>query len=192
VGCGNNYIPPGQGFMKNLKIFFNIIYTFVIIFLIVISALLAFSSFKVPGGIKLFVVQSGSMEPNLKIGSIILTKSQDTYSLGDIITFYNNGASGTTTTHRIQKTEIISGKEEYITIGDANQGADREKVKTDSVLGKVIYIVPLLGYLVGFAKTQLGFTLLIVIPAVIIVFSEILNIKNEIVKKCAAASQKLN
>lgn len=123
------------------------------------------------------VVQSGSMEPAVKTGSLILTRKQDTYSFGDIITFSSGMDS---TTHRVVKTEVSGGKEFFSTKGDANQAEDRETVSVENVSGKIVFLLPYLGYLVSFTKTQKGFIFLIIVPATVIVFSEFLNLKKEI------------
>ena len=164
--------------MKILRNIFNAVYWLLISALIIIAASSAFSALKIPGGLKMLVVQSGSMEPTIKTGSVILIKKQDTYSTGDIISFV--GAGSDSTTHRVTKTNIVKGKEIFNTKGDVNQGEDQEKVGIDSVLGKTAFTVPYLGYLIAFTKTQQGFIFLIVVPATLIIFSEILNIKREI------------
>ncbi|MGB9637325.1 MAG: signal peptidase I [Microgenomates group bacterium] len=164
--------------MKILKIIFNSLYWLVIFALVIIAVSTTFSALEIPGGLKALVVQSGSMEPVIKTGSVILIKKQDTYSVGDIISFASGGQGSTT--HRVVETEVKNGKEFFYTKGEANQGEDRESVSVDKVLGKTIFIVPYLGYAVAFAKTQKGFIFLIVVPATIIIFSEVLNIKKEI------------
>jgi len=166
--------------LKKIKTIGNVIYWLVIAVLVVIAVSTAFSVLKIPGGLKLLVAQSGSMEPTVKTGSVVLIKNQDTYSVGDIITFVGGG--GDSTTHRVTKTNIVSGKEVFNTKGDANQAEDRETVSIDNILGKTVFTVPYLGYLVSFTKTQKGFIFLIVVPAVIIIFSEILNIKKQILE----------
>lgn len=178
--------------MKVLKIFSKIsqgIYWLIIGGLIVVSLCLYFSVFKIPGNFKLLVVQSGSMEPAIKTGSVILIQKQDTYFNGDIISFTTSGKDSTT--HRIVRNQIINGKEFFTTKGDANQGEDREIVSVDQVLGKTKIIIPYLGYLISFAKTQKGLIFLIVIPATIIIFSEILNLKKEITNFIKSRKQNL-
>lgn len=164
--------------MKILKIILNSFYWLIIFSLVVIAASSAFSALKIPGGLKMLVVQSGSMEPVIKTGSVILIKKQDTYNVGDIISFMEAGSDSTT--HRVTKTTVVKGKEIFNTKGDANQGEDREAVGVDNILGKTVFSMPYLGYIMAFTKTQQGFIFLIVVPATIIVFSEILNIKKEV------------
>lgn len=164
--------------MKNFKTILNSFYWLIILALVIIAVSTTFSVLKIPGGFKALVVQSGSMEPSIKTGSVVLIKKQDTYSVGDIISFV--GAGSDSTTHRVIKTNIVKSKEIFNTKGDANQGEDREAVGIDNILGKTVFTVPYLGYIVAFTKTQKGFIFLIVVPATIIVFSEILNIKKQI------------
>lgn len=163
---------------KRIKKIGNVVYWVIIAVLMVIAASTAFSVLKTPGGFKMLVVQSGSMEPVIKTGSVILIKKQDTYNVDDIVSFVGSGRDSTT--HRITKTSIVKGKEIFNTKGDVNKGEDQEKVGIDNILGKAVFTLPYLGYVIAFTRTQQGFIFLIVIPATIIIFSEILNIKREI------------
>lgn len=164
--------------MRRFKKIGNIVYWIITVVLLVIAVITASSNFRLPGNLKMLVVQSGSMEPTIKTGSIILIKKQDTYSEGDIITFLSGGNNSIT--HRITKTSVVKGKEKFNTKGDTNRREDGETVGIESVLGKTVFTVPYLGYLVAFTRTQRGFIFLIVVPATIIIFSEILNIKKEV------------
>ncbi len=177
---------------KTLKALAKIIHWGVVLTILLFGAMLIFSTLEVPQIPKLFTVQSGSMEPAIKVGSVILIKPQLDYAKGDIITFSQKeeleaGQVISTVTHRIvdahkESAEAESGEieaEYFVTKGDANKNADAEKVLKEQVLGKVFLIIPYIGYAVGFARTQTGFTLLIVIPAVIIIYNEFLNIKKE-------------
>ena len=71
----------------------------------------------------------------------------------------------------------------YITKGDANNAPDQEEITKREIIGKVLFSVPYLGYAVDFAKKPLGFSLIIIIPASIIIFDEIKKIFGEIKKK---------
>ena len=153
----------------------NLGYWLVLAFLGTIAIFLVASTLNLPNGYKLYTVQSGSMQPAIAIGSLVVSQPATDYKVGEVITFKNAPAP---TTHRIQ--EIKDSV--YTTKGDANDSADTEPVRQEQILGKVVLSLPYLGYPVAFAKTQTGFLLLIIIPATIIVYSEILNIKNEIKK----------
>ncbi len=60
------------------------------LFAIVIFAVVLFvvvSMFPIPGNYKLLIVQSGSMEPNIHTGSVVVVKPAENYKAGDVITF---------------------------------------------------------------------------------------------------------
>jgi len=176
--------------MKIVKFIFNFIYWTITFCLIFIAAATALSNLKLPNNGKLLIVQSGSMEPSIKTGSAVFIQKQDTYNTDEIITFSGGNPKNETTTHRIVKSELINGQEIFITKGDANQGEDREQTKITNILGKVSFSLPYLGYIVAFTKTQMGFIFLIVVPAVIIIFSEVLNLKKEILQLIEKRKQK--
>ena len=101
-------------------------------------------------------VLTGSMEPAIPVGSIVITKEQSSYEIEDIISFQEKGS---VITHRI----ISIDRERYITKGDANNVADTEKVQQKQILGKVILTIPLLGYLVMWLMSPFGIISLFII-----------------------------
>ena len=124
-------------------------------------------------------VYTGSMEPAIPVGSVVVIKPVDpeTLKIGDIICFQLS--EPTSITHRIIN---ITG-EGFITKGDANEDPDTRIVKKEKVIGKAIFTVPFIGYLGYFVRTPLGFILLIVIPAGLIIIMEIRNIAKELRKQ---------
>lgn len=153
----------------------KIIYWLILAGLAAVALFVAASALPIPGGWKLFTVQSGSMVPSITVGSLVVVKPAGEYAVNDVITFKTGP---TPTTHRILK---IDGQT-YTTKGDANDTADSQPIRPEQILGKVVLTVPYAGFPVAFAKSKEGFMLLIVIPATVIIYGEILNIKNEIKK----------
>ncbi|MEM0095693.1 MAG: signal peptidase I [Candidatus Bathyarchaeia archaeon] len=157
---------------KILKIaIYTLIATFLVIFLIFYRPVQLF------GDTRYEPVYTGSMEPAIPVGSIVVIKpvNPETLKIGDIICFKIGSESTTTVTHRI----INITANGFITKGDANEDPDWWVVKKENVVGKVIAIIPLIGYLGYFVRTPLGFTLLIIIPASLIIIMEIRNIIKE-------------
>lgn len=113
-----------------------------------------------PFGVGASVVLSGSMEPELSVGDLLLLREQESYTEGDIIV-YQSGAMPVV--HRI----LSLRGETVITKGDANNVAD-EPFHCDAVKGKVILAIPWLGYAVWALKTPMGI-LLTLAAAVILV-----------------------
>ena len=160
--------------MKILKI----LYYIVLGFIGVIAILLIISVLPITGNIKFMTVLSGSMEPAIKTGSVVMTKPASTYNVGDIITFGPYSKTKPPTTHRIAE---IQG-EAYITKGDANNAPDARQVSKKDIIGKVIVDVPYFGYVVAFARKPIGFLLILIVPALAIIFDEIKKIFTEIKK----------
>jgi len=129
----------------------------------------------------MYVVRSGSMAPTIKAGDLIFSKKQDTYSVGDIITYIPRIESKNveSITHRI----IDIKDSNFITKGDANPSEDSESVTVKQVKGRYVFRAPFFGYIVSFAKTTPGVIFLIIIPGTIIIYGEVQNIINEIKKR---------
>ena len=88
-------------------------------------------------GYTYFEVQTGSMRSDIKEQDIIIVKLDDSYQVGDVVT-YKSGHSYIT--HRI--TEI--NKDTITTKGDANNALDNP-VSKENVVGKVVKILPEFG-----------------------------------------------
>lgn len=118
------------------------------------------------------VVLSGSMSPTIEVGDLIIISEKDSYKIGDIITYENNGLI----THRI--VDIEEGG--YITKGDHNNTADIKTVTSGQVQGKVVMVLPKIGYAVSFFKTPSAIVLIIIVAAILIEMPTIINkIKNK-------------
>ena len=93
--------------------------------------------------VKIFVVESGSMQPTLCIDEMIIVKPDKEYEVGDIITFYDESFKGYVT-HRIID---INEMNRFITKGDFNNTRDEKSVATEDIIGKVIFHSKILGML---------------------------------------------
>ena len=82
-------------------------------------------------GFRIYRVISGSMQPALQIGAVIIVKKSNNYYERDIIT-YSNGL--TTITHRI----IAINNDEVITKGDANE-VDDKPINKEQIVGKFFF-----------------------------------------------------
>lgn len=107
------------------------------------------------GGISVYAVLSGSMEPEIHTGGLVFTNTKDkTVKVGDIITYRLGDLR---VTHRVVGLE----GEDCITKGDANSGIDPAAVEPDQILGKVVGTVPLLGYAAVFLRQKTVFAILV-------------------------------
>jgi signal peptidase len=123
------------------------------------------------------------MEPAIHTGSVVIVKPENNYKIGDVITFTHAIKMETPVTHRIYDVRVEGGQSVYITKGDANNALDSAEIAKKNIKGKVLFSIPYLGYIVNFIKKPIGFTLIIVIPAVLIIGDELKKIYNEIKKK---------
>lgn len=131
-------------------------------------------------GIRSFVVLSGSMQPTLPVGSIIFTKDIPSYRVGEMITFQNGSVP---VTHRIIDTQMKDTLINYKTQGDANSDPDGQLVSKNEIIGKVFYHIPYIGKITSLLKTLPGFLIFIVLPALIFIIFEIINIKKELTRE---------
>jgi len=154
----------------------TLIQNLAVILLVALALLLVAARLPIPGNYKVFTVISGSMEPALKIGSMIVSAPAKDYQIGDIVTFGEISDTKVPATHRIHDIKIVDGALVYITKGDANKTPDGREVPQSEVFGKVLFSVPYLGYVLGFLRQPAGFILVIALPASLIVLSELVKI----------------
>ena len=95
--------------------------------------------------VKPIAVASGSMEKELYVGDVVIVKKCNANDIvnGDIIQYQMKGY---TVIHRVIEKKQKNGEYYFTTKGDNNPSEDKESVKEDQVLGKVIFKVKYLGY----------------------------------------------
>lgn len=95
--------------------------------------------------IKPIAIASGSMEKELYVGDVVIVKKCNANDIvnGDIIQYQMKGY---TVIHRVIEKKQKNGEYYFTTKGDNNPSEDKESVKEDQVLGKVIFKVKYLGY----------------------------------------------
>jgi signal peptidase len=163
-----------------MKILSNILYGIFVTLLVGVALLFLASLLPIPGNIELKIVKSGSMEPTIMTGAIVVIKPESAYTVGDIVTFGEDSKGEIPTTHRIVSMREASGQTFYSTKGDANEDPDPMETPKNEVIGKVIFDMPYAGYVLDFARKPIGFTLMIGVPALIIIFDELAHIVKEV------------
>ena len=144
--------------------------------LLLIAVVLPFAIYAVPGLIgadESFVVLTGSMEPEISPGDVVIVGGADpaTIAEGDVITFTRPG-SETPVTHRV--VGVDSGESiAFETRGDANDAADAAAVPAANVIGVVVLTIPAIGYVIQATNTPIGFALLVAVPLALLVISEL-------------------
>lgn len=170
------------------------------IFTIVLLAFLAIISPYLPSKDHLvtYIITSGSMEPQVKAGSVVLVKPvpAEKVKAGDIIAFSSPINSQQTIVHRVISVEEKQNAEVFITKGDNNNVADRWEVPSDLLRGVMIFNIPYLGHPASFMRTPKGFIIFIGLPALLLMIMQIRQIKEgimeEVEKRTKAALAKIN
>ena len=132
-----------------MKLFFRYAFNTVLALTFVTAMVLL-----LPGlfGIRPYVVYSGSMEPGIRTGAVVYT----------------------VVTHRV--TENRNGI--CTTKGDANKTADPVSVKESQIIGRVVFSLPYLGYVIHFLRTRIPFTV-VVIAACLAVIADLAYTPNK-------------
>lgn len=163
---------------KKSKILYIIATSFMVL-LVLVAALVTILSLNskeddVPSifGYTAFSIQSDSMEDEIMTGDFILGKKCDPKELKeeDIISFFtvNNEGQIFINTHRIIDIEETSDGRIFTTQGDNEEEPDLRKVYEGDIVSKYSgFRIPLLGYILTFLTTQLGFFLCIVLPVLL-------------------------
>lgn len=170
--------------------------------LLALLMLLAVATFIAPQfGWRVDSVLSGSMEPALQVGGVVVTRPVEAEAIeeGDIITFYSPLGEALTT-HRVvarvagvhdgergSGLAVATPQEEpsiyFRTKGDANEDEDPFIVPAQNVVGEVVFHLPYLGYVASFIQTRLGLLVTLFVPGLIIIILELRNIWQALTEK---------
>lgn len=115
-------------------------------------------------GYKTYIVLTGSMEPNINIGDVVVVKKTQTndVKVGDVITFQLDGQDSTVT-HRIVEKIEDENSVIFRTKGDNNNAQDPDNVKPENIQGVMVFKISKLGKIVTKLLTGTGFIAMIVI-----------------------------
>ncbi|MBN2113923.1 MAG: signal peptidase I, partial [Acidimicrobiia bacterium] len=113
------------------------------------------------------VVMSGSMEPAIPTGSLLLVRRIPAaeMAVGEVVSFRHPDDPGRLLTHRVQSVSVEGDRVMVETRGDANTGAEKWAVSGSGTVGRAVWHLPLLGYLVVPIQGVAARILLLVAPA---------------------------
>lgn len=125
-----------------------------------------------------YVIISPSMVPNINVYDAVVTMRVPTEKIEmyDVITFLSKDIDthGTPITHRVVGiVETEDGKIGYRTKGDNNNAEDNALIMEDEVIGKVLFRIPMIGYVRNFITSKLGWLLIVVLPCVGVIIYDI-------------------
>lgn len=106
-------------------------------------------------GFAQIIVISGSMQPAIDVGDMLVIREQSGYAVHDIVTYHT---SQSFITHRV--VEVNDG--ELLTRGDANNVID-DPIALSAVEGKVVLQIHGAGNLLLFLKTPFGILMMLLV-----------------------------
>lgn len=150
-----------------------------LVLIIAAGATLAFTSRRSPDGIptvagrKVLSVLSGSMEPVIHTGDVIIVRPllpAEEIRDGDIITFRAAEKPDMLITHRVVGTVLVNEKAvAYTTKGDANPSMDTAVVVREQVLGRYQWRVLYFGYISNFLRRPVGIAIFVILPGLLLI-----------------------
>ena len=161
---------------RGLKHFIAILSSLAIVLVI---ALAAISFIPRAFGYLPYAVLSGSMEPELPVGSMVFVRQVEPtdIAVGDNATFYRS--DGAVVTHQVYEIDPVA--QTIGTQGIANKNADgiimhdAEYTPFSRVIGIVSFCVPYLGFVNAYCTTMPGLLVVVAVLALLVVASIVLD-----------------
>lgn len=130
-------------------------------------------------GYMTFAVLSGSMEPELPVGSMVLVRQVEPadIAVGDNATFCRS--DGAVVTHQVYEVDPVA--QMISTQGIANKNADgsimhdAEQIPFSHVIGTVSFCVPYLGFVNAYCTTMPGLLVVVAVLALLVAASIVLD-----------------
>ena len=132
------------------------------------------------GGYAPLIVLTGSMEPEIMSGDLIIVKQIDGQDVKekDVIAFFDPDGNGTSiVTHRVIEIYEEDGTLYFKTQGDANDTADRLPVSEKDIVGIYLTRIGGAGNVAMFMQTTAGLIVCVVVPLVLLIAWDIIRRK---------------
>ena len=131
-------------------------------------------------GYSFLQVATGSMEPTIATGSLIIVHKTDAekIQIGDVICFYSSDPliQGLPNTHRVVQIYQENGQLLFTTMGDAAEEEDPYPVSADQLIG--VYVRSLsVFHLNQILHSPYFFFFVLFVPLCIVIFVEVLHVK---------------
>jgi signal peptidase len=128
---------------------------------VVLAAVLATLGARL-SGYQPYVMYGGSMGSTASLGSVAFIENVPAESLqvGDVVVF-QPPSSREPLMHRIISIEEVDGQRVFGTKGDANESPDPWKLTINGEGGRLVYVVPYVGYLFWFFQTRLAWAVVV-------------------------------
>lgn len=169
--------------MKRFLKVLGFLTTTLLLLLLGASVVLAISARRSPDristvvGHKLLSVLSGSMEPAINTGDVIILKpfniATDEIQVGDVITFRTKSDPNMMITHRVIGIAMVNDKPSaYVMKGDNNDSPDVATVTRQQIVGIYRWRIPYFGYISSFIRQPVGLILFVILPGLVLIGME--------------------
>ena len=164
----------------------GIILCIILIPILVINVTLIIKSYtntqEVPkiGGYAPLIVLTGSMEPDIMSGDLIIVKQIDgkDIKVDDVIAFFDPDGNGTSIlTHKVIEVFEEEGTLYFRTKGVANDAADRLPVSADKLVGIYVTRIGGAGNIAMFMQTAAGLIICVIVPLVLLIAWDVIRRK---------------
>ncbi len=160
---------------------FLILIAGLLIYNIVTSKIYEIRGQKYEPEIALYTIISPSMEPNINVYDVVVTKKVKDFSTikeGDVITFISTSTlgEGLTVTHRVKEVVKTEDDIKFRTQGDNNKIPDSSLASSKNVMGKVLFKIPWVGHIQFFLQSKGGWLFALLIPAMLIVAYDVYKV----------------
>lgn len=137
----------------------NLLGTLILLLIIAVCLPLAIPRF---AGYEVYEVVSGSMEPEIPVGSVVYVKHvvPDDIAEEEVIAFWSDSS---VIVHRVMQNKTVEG--EFVTKGDANDAEDLRAIPYSDLIGRVEYHFPVIGRLMSLYAMRVGKIYLFLVAA---------------------------
>jgi len=121
-------------------------------------------------GQRSLVVMSGSMQPVLRPGDLVVDHQVTPLQVrvGDIVTFPDPTDRSRLITHRVRSVQVNGDSVAMVTKGDASNTTQRWLIRSDGRMGRVMLRVPKIGYAIFWVRGRGGTVAVLIIPSILL------------------------
>ena len=145
-----------------MKIFLAMSWGFYYGILALLLSVVLFASSLLPQPYSAYIVQSGSMEPAIMTGDIVIDRTDWKPAIDFVVTFFDS--KDRLVTHRIIEEVEEDGLLKFRTKGDNNEDPDRELISSEAVTGVWYANLSYLGYLAVWLRRPVVALIVILLP----------------------------
>jgi signal peptidase I len=121
-------------------------------------------------------IETGSMAPGLPVGGLAVVQPVDPADVqpGSVIVFQDPLDASRLVAHRVTQ-ELPTNPPTWRTKGDANADADPAPIQASAIRGRIAWVIPGVGGVVGALRGLPAVLLLVVLPLTALVASEVMG-----------------